>query len=126
MLSTLIDGIPIDVAKIRARLFAEIEVVADLKLVDLRDDKAEKMGVPTDVAKATQHALQSRVWSALAFVQYVGLNIDAAIIAAGCSCDPAHMHFKKAFVGGIVICWREGVCLFSDHHRVASYAIPKA
>lgn len=47
----LIVDLPIEEKEIYARRYAEIETVAELRLVDLRDDHAIRMGVPTDVAK---------------------------------------------------------------------------
>lgn len=44
------------------RRFAEIEVTLALKLVDLRDDCAIRMGVPTDVHRASKQTL-ARKWS---------------------------------------------------------------
>jgi hypothetical protein len=46
-----------------SRRFAEIEVTARLQLVDLREDRAVRMGVPSDVHRASSHRL-GRAWSA--------------------------------------------------------------
>lgn len=49
----LVGDLPIDEKEIYARRYAEIETIADLRLVDLREDHAIRMGVPTDVAKSS-------------------------------------------------------------------------
>lgn len=48
---------------LRQRLYAEIGTAEPLKMVDLRDEGAIIMGVPTDVAKASSQTL-ARKWSA--------------------------------------------------------------
>lgn len=48
--------------ELRERRYAEIEVVSDLTMVDLRNDRAIRMGVPTDVARASIQSLARR-WS---------------------------------------------------------------
>jgi hypothetical protein len=48
--------------ELHERSFAEIEVTAALTMVDLRNDGAIRMGVPTDVARASTQAL-ARKWS---------------------------------------------------------------
>lgn len=48
--------------ELSSRRFAEITVTSTMQLIDLRDDKAVKMGVPTDVAKASRQGL-ARKWS---------------------------------------------------------------
>lgn len=55
--------LPISESILHDRVFAEIEVTSPLQMVDLRDDSAIKMGVPTDVGKATEQEL-AREWSA--------------------------------------------------------------
>lgn len=45
------------------RRYAEIEITAPLQLVDLRGDRAIRMGVPTDVHRASDQRL-ARWWSA--------------------------------------------------------------
>jgi hypothetical protein len=62
---SVIGDLPIEEKEIHARRYAEIETVAPLNTVDLRDDGPVIMGVPTDVAKATSQSL-ARTWS-LAF-----------------------------------------------------------
>lgn len=57
-----IDEILIPETDLTNRRYAEIELRKDLNLVDLRDDSAIRMGVPTDVAKASKQTL-SRLWS---------------------------------------------------------------
>nr|WP_233287289.1 RES family NAD+ phosphorylase [Bradyrhizobium oropedii] len=48
--------------ELHQRNYAEIEVASALTMVDLRDDSAIRMGVPTDVAGASAQAL-ARKWS---------------------------------------------------------------
>jgi hypothetical protein len=50
-------------AELRVRHYAEIEVTAPLRLVDLRGDGSVRRGIPADVARASSQTL-SRVWSA--------------------------------------------------------------
>ena len=57
-----IGDFPISEAELHNRVYAEIEISAPLNMVDLRDDGAIVMGVPTDVAKATRQKL-ARAWS---------------------------------------------------------------
>jgi hypothetical protein len=57
-----IGDLPMEESELHARHYAEIEVAVPLKLVDLREDGAIGMGVPTDVAKASGQAL-ARAWS---------------------------------------------------------------
>ncbi|MAS15286.1 MAG: hypothetical protein CMH69_18520 [Nitratireductor sp.] len=63
-----IGDLPIEEKEIHARRFAEIETTEDLRLVDLRDDHAVRMGVPSDVAKSSRQGL-ARIWS-LAFYEH--------------------------------------------------------
>lgn len=58
----MIGDLPVDEQEIHARLYAEIEATDDLRLVDLRDDHAVRMGVPSDVAKSSRQSL-ARAWS---------------------------------------------------------------
>ncbi|WP_352842685.1 RES family NAD+ phosphorylase [Mesorhizobium sp. M0933] len=51
-----------------SRRFAEIVTTENLRLVDLRGDKAVRMGVPTDVVRAKRQSL-ARQWS-LAFCEH--------------------------------------------------------
>jgi hypothetical protein len=64
----LIGDLPIEEKEVYARRYAEIETIEDLHLVDLRDDHAVRMGVPTDVAKSSRQSL-ARAWS-LAFHEH--------------------------------------------------------
>jgi hypothetical protein len=64
----LVGDLPIEEKEIFARRYAEIETIADLRLVDLREDHAIRMGVPTDVAKSSRQTL-ARAWS-LAFHEH--------------------------------------------------------
>lgn len=54
---------PIEEAELSARVVAHIAPSRPLKLVDLRHDGPVRMGIPTDVVRASAHTL-SRVWSA--------------------------------------------------------------
>lgn len=57
-----IGDLPMEETELHARHYAEIEVATPLRMVDLRDDGAIVMGVPTDVAKASNQRL-AREWS---------------------------------------------------------------
>jgi hypothetical protein len=57
-----IGDLPIAEAELHARYYAEIEVTLPLEMVDLREDGAIVMGVPTDVTKSSRQTL-ARVWS---------------------------------------------------------------
>ena len=72
----VIGRLPIAEAELHARHYAQIEVTTTLTLVDLRDDGAIVMGVPSDVAKATSQTLARR-WS-LAFHEH-GAKPDGVI-----------------------------------------------
>jgi hypothetical protein len=63
-----IGDLPMEEAELHARRYAEIEIAAPLRMVDLRDHGAIVMGVPTDVAKASSQTL-ARAWS-LAFHEH--------------------------------------------------------
>jgi hypothetical protein len=54
---------PIAEAELQVRHYAEIEVTAPLTLIDLRGDGSVRMGIPTDVVRASSQTL-SRAWSA--------------------------------------------------------------
>ncbi|RUM95377.1 RES domain-containing protein [Pseudaminobacter arsenicus] len=58
----LVDDLPIDETELTERRYAEIATTAELRLVDLRDDKAVRMGVPTDVVRGQRQNLAHR-WS---------------------------------------------------------------
>ncbi|QLH38134.1 MAG: RES family NAD+ phosphorylase [Defluviicoccus sp.] len=58
----MIGDLPIAETEFHTRQYAEIEVVTPLKMVDLCEDGSIVMGVPTDVAKATDQNL-ARNWS---------------------------------------------------------------
>jgi hypothetical protein len=58
----MIDALPMEESELYSRQYATIETDATLRMVDLRDDKAILMGVPTDVAKASNQTL-ARAWS---------------------------------------------------------------
>ncbi|WP_437412899.1 RES family NAD+ phosphorylase [Sinorhizobium meliloti] len=64
----LVGDLPIEEKEIYTRRYAEIETIAGLRLVDLREDHAIRMGVPTDVAKSSRQTL-ARAWS-LAFHEH--------------------------------------------------------
>jgi hypothetical protein len=57
-----VDDLPIDEMELTERRYAEIATTAELRLVDLRDDKAVRMGVPTDVVRGQRQNLARR-WS---------------------------------------------------------------
>ncbi|MBY5324329.1 RES family NAD+ phosphorylase [Rhizobium leguminosarum] len=63
--------LPIEEKEIYSRRYAEIETITELSLVDLRDDHAIRMGVPTDVVKSSRQSL-ARSWS-LAFHEHKSL-----------------------------------------------------
>ncbi len=54
---------PLDEGELYERRFAVIEIVAPLTMVDLRGDHCVRMGVPSDVVRASDQRL-SRAWSA--------------------------------------------------------------
>lgn len=58
-----IGDLPMEERELHDRHYAQIEVATPLEMVDLRDEGAIVMGVPTDVAKATRQTLARR-WSA--------------------------------------------------------------
>jgi RES domain len=53
---------PIAEAELQVRHYAEIEVTSPLSLIDLRSDGPVRMGIPTDVVRASSQTL-SRAWS---------------------------------------------------------------
>jgi hypothetical protein len=65
----LIAALPIAEEELHRRLYAEIYLREPLRLVDLEGDGPVKMGVPTDVAKASRQPL-ARAWS-VAFHEHV-------------------------------------------------------
>lgn len=67
----LFGDLPINEKELYARRYAKVQTIADLSLVDLRDDHAIRMGVPTDVAKSSRQNL-ARSW-ALAFHEHQSL-----------------------------------------------------
>ncbi|MER9580715.1 RES domain-containing protein [Mesorhizobium sp. M0276] len=60
--------VPIEEVELTRRRYAEIATTASLRVVDLRDDNAVRMGVPTDVVRAQRQNLARR-WS-LAFHEH--------------------------------------------------------
>lgn len=58
-----VGDLPIEEAELRTRRYATIETAEPLRLVDLREDRAIRMGVPTDVGCASRQSL-ARAWSA--------------------------------------------------------------
>ncbi len=58
-----VGDLPVEEAELRARRYATLAVAAPLRLVDLRESCALRMGVPTDVARAARQSL-ARAWSA--------------------------------------------------------------
>lgn len=63
-----VGDLPLDERELSTRRFAEIEVFRPLTLVNLGGDAAVRMGVPSDVARATSQSL-ARDWS-LAFYEH--------------------------------------------------------
>jgi hypothetical protein len=63
-----IGDFPLAERELYVRQYAEIAVARELTLVDLCDDAAIRMGVPSDVARASQQSL-ARSWS-LAFHEH--------------------------------------------------------
>jgi hypothetical protein len=59
---------PLAENELRYRLYAEINIGSALTLVDLRGDAAIRMGVPSDVARASHQSL-ARAWS-VAFYEH--------------------------------------------------------
>jgi len=57
-----IGDLPIEEVELHTRQYAKIEITLPLRTVDLRDQGATVMGVPTDVAKASSQSL-ARAWS---------------------------------------------------------------
>ncbi|WP_437417067.1 RES family NAD+ phosphorylase [Sinorhizobium meliloti] len=76
----LVGDLPIEEKEIYTRRYAEIETIAGLRLVDLREDHAIRMGVPTDVAKSSRQTL-ARAWS-LAFHEH--RSVPDGIIYPSC------------------------------------------
>jgi RES domain-containing protein len=58
----VVGELAIEESELERRRYAEIEAAAPLRLVDLRENGAVAMGVPTDVHRGTAHAL-GRAWS---------------------------------------------------------------
>jgi len=54
---------PLSEAELRARHFAIVEIAAPISVVDLRANGGVRMGVPSDVARASNQRL-ARAWSA--------------------------------------------------------------
>lgn len=52
---------PIAEAELRAWLFADIEIISPLSVVDLRGDGPLRMGVPSDVIRSSRQGL-ARIW----------------------------------------------------------------
>ncbi len=62
-----IGDLPMDEAELHYRFYSEIEIAEPLTMVDPREGGDIVMGVPTDVVKASSHAL-ARAW-AVAFYE---------------------------------------------------------
>lgn len=58
----IVGTLPIQEEELRTRRYADVEVTAPLRLVDLREDQAVAMGVPSDVHRASRHTL-GQSWS---------------------------------------------------------------
>jgi hypothetical protein len=59
----VVDDYPLDETELDTKRFAQVEVAAPLRLVELRGDGPVRMGVPSDVARAADQTL-ARHWSA--------------------------------------------------------------
>jgi hypothetical protein len=59
----LVGELVLEESELETWRYAEIEVTMPLRLVDLRDNAAVAMGVPSDVHRGSRHAL-GRAWSA--------------------------------------------------------------
>jgi len=57
-----VGDLPMEEAELHIRHYAEVEVAVPLRMVDLREDGAIVMGIPTDVAKGSRQLL-ARKWS---------------------------------------------------------------
>lgn len=64
----VLGDLPMEESELEVRRYVEIEVAKPLRLVDLRENRAVAMGVPSDVHRGTRHAL-GRAWS-LAFHEH--------------------------------------------------------
>jgi hypothetical protein len=58
----VVGDLPIAEDEFHTRYYVEIETIAPLEMVDLRDDRVVVIGVPSDVAKASKQTL-ARAWS---------------------------------------------------------------
>lgn len=58
----LVDGLILEERELDERRYAEIEVASPLQLVDLRDNNAVAMGVPTEVIRGIRQSV-GRTWS---------------------------------------------------------------
>jgi hypothetical protein len=58
----VVGDFPLSERELHTRLYAEIAIERELILVDLRGDAAIRMGVPSDVARASEQRL-ARAWS---------------------------------------------------------------
>lgn len=68
--------LPLAETELQMRSYATIMTQTDLRLVDLREDAAIRMGVPTDVARSSRQSL-ARKWS-LAFHEHPA-RVDGVI-----------------------------------------------
>jgi hypothetical protein len=57
-----IGDLPLSEIELHIRNYVDVEIARELKLVDLRGDAAIRMGVPSDVARASRQSL-GRAWS---------------------------------------------------------------
>jgi len=58
----VVGSLPMREDELEARRFADVEITTPLHLVDLREDRAVVMGVPSDVQRGSRHTL-GRAWS---------------------------------------------------------------
>ncbi|MGO4440993.1 RES family NAD+ phosphorylase [Rhizobium sp. RAF56] len=117
----LIGDLPIAESELRDRQFAQIEVIEPLTMVDLRDDGAIKMGVPTDVAKSSKQSL-AREW-AVAFHEHRD-HVDGIIYPSRLNGHTNLAVFDRSIgklkaVGATRLIWAPGLANVLDDLKVA-------
>ncbi|MFZ5684626.1 RES family NAD+ phosphorylase [Phenylobacterium sp.] len=85
--------LPVELAELEAWACADIEVVSPLRLADLRGDGPLRMGVPSDVAHASDWRL-SQVWSAALHAH--DLRPDGLIYLSRFTGEPNLAVFERA------------------------------
>ena len=61
----VVGSLPVHEEELATRNFADVEVVRPLRVVDLREDRAIAMGVPSDVHRGSRHTLGRGGWGAV-------------------------------------------------------------